>query len=95
MHLTVVLIGGTVHNYEKKTPSMHHAPDPTLQHITHHVTTSTVADDPQPGTSHVNESPPCQSYRRSSRVRKSVERLISTMLEQQCMCFRDVHHNIS
>ena len=62
-----------------KPPSTHHTPDPTLQHLIPHVTTPTVADDPQPVTSPVNESPPCQSYHRSSRVRKSVERLISTM----------------
>ena len=62
-----------------KLPSTHHTPDPTLQHLIPHITTPTVADDPQPVTSPVNESPPCQSHRRSSRVRKSVERLISTM----------------
>ena len=69
-----------------KPPSMHHTPDPTLQHLIPHITTPTVADDPQPATSHVNESPQCQSYRISSRVRKSVAYLISTMWEQQCMC---------
>ena len=63
-----------------KPPSTHHTPATySLQHIIPHVTTPTVADDPQPVTSPVNESQPCQSYRRSSRVRKSVERLISTM----------------
>ena len=62
-----------------KPTSMHHTLDPTLQDLIHHVTIPTVADDPQPITSPVNESPPCQSYRWSSRVRKSVERLISTM----------------
>ena len=63
----------------EKPPSMHHTPYPTLQHLIPHVTTPTVADDIQHVTSPVNESPPCQSYRRSSRVRKSVERLISRM----------------
>ena len=47
---------------------MHHTPDPIMQHLIPHVTTLTVADDPQSVTSHVNESPPCppsQSYRKS------------------------------
>ena len=68
-----------------KSPSMHHTPDLTLQHLNPHVTNPIVADDPQPVTSPVNESPPCHSYRRSICVQKSVERLISTMWDQQCI----------
>ena len=41
---------------QSKPPSMHYTPDPTLQHIIPHVTTPSVADDPQPVTSPVNES---------------------------------------
>ena len=59
-----------------KPPSMHHTPDPTLQHLIPHVPTPTLADDPQLVTSPVNESPQCQSYRMSSHVRKSLEHLI-------------------
>ena len=65
---------------------MHHAPDPTMEHLIPHVTTPTMTDDPQHVASPVNESPSCQSYRRSSRVRKSVE----CLTDQQCMCFRYV-----